>query len=337
MSITSALHGMKSVIFSKLFVTLPIPEATPGITEQIFIVTGANGGLGFESSLHLSRLGVGKLIMAVRTLAKGEEAKKRILDITHQPSTTIEVWPLDMDSYDSVKAFATRASTALPRLNGVLANAGVMSTKWNLSESHEKMLNINVVSTFLLYLLLLPKMRESGKETGQLCRFVIPNSALHNMAPLAELDPDKDSRIIDRLNDEKTANMSGRYPLSKLLVLYTVRELAKRCSATGKGDCIINTPNPSFCKSNLSHESADSRAFKMFEKALARSAEEGSRVLVHGLLAGKETSGQYLSNCQIEIPKDHVTIKWGQRVQKKFVDELLEELNSIQPGVTSII
>ncbi|KAK8039687.1 short-chain dehydrogenase [Apiospora rasikravindrae] len=300
MSVTSALYGMKSVIGSKLFVKLPIPEAGPGIHKQTFIVTGANGGLGFESSLHLSRLGVGKLIMGVRTLAKGEEAKKKIIEITGQSPSTIEVWPLDMDSYDSVKAFASRVVAELPRLDGVLANAGVMTTQWSLSEGHEKTLNVNVISTFLLYLLLLPKMRESGTRTGQISRFVIPNSALYNMAPLGELDPDQDLSIIKRLDDEKTANMSGRYPLSKLLVLFAVREFAKRSSATGKGDSIVNTPNPSFCKSNLAQESADSRAFKMFEKVMARSTNEGSRVLVHGLLAGSETNGQYMSNCQVE-------------------------------------
>lgn len=196
-----------------------------------------------------------------------------------------------MDSYDSVKMFADRVSPELPGLDSVLANAGVMTTQWSLSEDHEKILNVNFISTFLLYMLLLPKMRESGKATGHICRFVIPNSALYNMAPLAELDPDKNPSIIERLNNERTADMSGRYPLSKLLVLFAVRELAARSNATGKGDVIINTPNPSFCKSNLAHESADSRAFKIFEKVLARSAEEGSLVLMHGLLAGPETNG----------------------------------------------
>lgn len=301
MSVTSALYGMKSVIGSKLFVTLPVPEAGPEILQQVFIVTGANGGLGFESSLRLSRLGVGKLILGVRSLTKGEDAKKRIIDITGQPPSTIEVWPLDMDSYDSVKAFANRVSIELPRLDGVLANAGVMTTQWSLREGYEKTLNVNFISTFLLYMLLLPTMRESGRVTGHACRFVIPNSALYNMAPLEELDPDKNPSIIGRLNNERTANMSGRYPLSKLLVLFAARELAARSNATGKGDVIINTPNPSFCKSNLAHKSSDSRAFRVFEKVLARSAEEGSRVLVHGLLAGPETNGQYLSNCQVEM------------------------------------
>ncbi len=166
------------------------------------------------------------------------------------------------------------------------ANAGVMTNNFALSEGIEKTLNVNVVSTFLLYLLILPKMRNSGQETGNVCRYVIPNSALHYMAPLAELDS-KDQGIIERLNDPKNANMAGRYPLSKLLVIYAVREFALRSNSPSRGQCIINTPNPSFCKSNLSRESQDSFGFRMFERLLARSTEEGSRALVHGLLAGK--------------------------------------------------
>jgi len=203
-----------------------------------------------------------------------------------------------MDSYDSIKTFAARASQ-LPRLDGVLANAGIMTDKFGLSELNEKTLNVNVVSTFLLYLLLLPKMQESGQQTGHSCRFVIPNSALHFMAPLTELEP-KNGSIISELNDPKKANMAGRYPVSKLLVIYAVRELAERSKSSRRGSCIINTPNPSFCKSNLAREAQEGRGFRIAEKVLARSTEEGSRVLVHGLLAGQESNGQYLSNCHVE-------------------------------------
>ncbi|KAI1483193.1 NAD(P)-binding protein [Daldinia eschscholtzii] len=299
MSVFSALYGAGSVIFSKLFVKLPVPSGNPQLPSYTIIVTGANTGLGFEACLHLSRLGVDKLIMGVRTIAKGEDAKRRVIKATGRPESSIEVWPIDMDSYDSIKSFATRASE-LSRLDGVLANAGVMTSNFSLSERNEKTLNVNVISTFLLYLLLLPKMRESGQNTGHSCHYVIPNSALHYVAPLAELDPNGPS-IIDRLNDPHKSNMAGRYPLSKLLVLYAVREFAERTSSSGKGACIINTPNPSFCKSNLANESQGSRGFRIFEKLLARSSEEGSRVLVHGLLAGEESNGQYLSNCHVEV------------------------------------
>ncbi|KAJ2978886.1 hypothetical protein NQ176_g3569 [Zarea fungicola] len=298
MSILSAARGISTTIFSNLFVSLPIPSADSDLSVQTFIVTGSNKGLGLESARHLSRLGAGKLILAVRNEAKGLEAKRNILATTARPESSIDIWSLDMDSVDSIRAFAVRAAT-LPRIDGVLANAGLMTTKFSSSEGNEQSLHVNVIGTFLLYLLLAPKMRESGRHTGNVCRYAIPNSALHYTAPITELRS-RDDGLMRRLSNRDTADMAGRYSLTKLLVVYAVRELAERSAASAKeAPIIINTPNPSFCKSDLGKEMADSLGFKISERLIARSTEEGSRTLVHGLLAGQETNGQYLTNCHV--------------------------------------
>jgi NAD(P)-dependent dehydrogenase (short-subunit alcohol dehydrogenase family) len=171
-----------------------------------------------------------------------------------------------------------------------------MTTQFALSENNEKTLTVNVVNTFLLFFLLLPAMRRSEQQTGFACRFVIVNSALHMAAPLAELDAPV---IFDRLNDPKQALMSGRYPLSKLLVVYAVREIAERTKSSNKGKFIINAPNPSWCKSDLGKE-MESFGYNVAEKLLARSTEEGSRALVHGLLTDETSNGQYLTNCHVQ-------------------------------------
>ncbi|KAL6874497.1 hypothetical protein HDV57DRAFT_510985 [Trichoderma longibrachiatum] len=328
----SALYGLGSVIYGKVCVTVPIPTTSNDLSDHIIIVTGSNSGLGFEATRHLSRLGVGKIIMAVRTLSKGEAAKKQILQSTGKPESSIEVWHIDMDSQDSVKAFASQAAL-LPRIDGVLANAGIMTGQFTLSDGNERTLNVNVINTFLLFFLLLPSMRSSEQRTGNPCRFAIPNSALHYMAPLAELN-EKDTSILDRLNDPKRADMAGRYPLSKLLVLYVVREIAERTKSSNKGEFIINTPNPSWCRSDLGKE-MESAGYKMAEKILARTTEEGSRTLVHGVLADETSHGHYLNNCHVQAPAKHVTNRWGQGVQKKFFDELIIKLDSISPGISS--
>ncbi|KPM41846.1 hypothetical protein AK830_g4749 [Neonectria ditissima] len=326
MSILTAIHGVVSTFASNLFISLPVPQGNESLQQQVIIVTGSNVGLGLETSRHLLRLGVGKLIMAVRNPTKGEAARKELLASTGRDAASTEIWELDMDSYDSVKAFSERASQ-LPRLDGVLANAGLMTSKFSLSEGNEKTLNVNVISTFLLCLLLLPKMRESEHQTGNPCRFVIPNSAMHYWAPLGELEAVDE--IMSRLNDSKKANMSGRYPLSKLLVIFVVRELAERCGSSP----IINTPNPSYCKSELLREQAGF-VTNITDKLLARSTEMGSRALYHGLFAGKESHGCYLTNCHVQIPARHVTSGKGQKIQKAFLNQLTEKLEKIQPGIS---
>lgn len=294
----SALQGTVSTILSNTFVTLPVPTADASIQQQTFIVSGANTGLGLESCRHLSRLGAGKLIMACRTPSKGEAAKRDILETTKRPESSIEVWHLDMDSYESIRLFVEQVKE-LDRLDGVLANAGIMTRNFRLSEGFEASINVNVIATFYLYLLLAPKMRESGKKTGNLCRFTVPNSALHFLAQLNHLQP-KSGAIMEELNDAEKSDMGDRYNLTKLLIVYATREFAERDAASGKPRIIVNTPNPSFCKSNLADELKGDTGMQTFENLLARSTEEGSRALVHGVLCGEESNGQYLTNCHVQ-------------------------------------
>jgi NAD(P)-dependent dehydrogenase (short-subunit alcohol dehydrogenase family) len=236
--------------------------------------------------------------MAVRNLEKGEAARLKLLEDTGRDASTIDVWELDMDSYVSVKKFATRVET-LPRLDALLANAGLATTTFSLSEDNEKTVTVNVVSTFLLILLLLPKLREAASRFGICPRVSIVNSALHYIAPLAEIDVSNQTNIFSRLNNKETANMAMRYPLSKLLVLFAVRALAKRLEESKGPLVVVNTPNPSWCKSQLMREN-ESFGNRVGERMMARSTEEGSRALVHGILSGKESSGQYIDNCQVK-------------------------------------
>lgn len=298
MSLISVAHGLTSTILSNFFIHLPYPNAN--LQGQTIIVTGSNTGLGFEASRHLVRLGVGKLIMAVRNMQKGEAARRELLASEKIGDSSIEVWLLDMDSYSSVKEFASRASN-LPRLDVVLANAGVCTSIFSVTEDNERTITTNVVSTFLLVLLLLPKLRQSAEQFGIVPRIVIPNSALHYLAPVKELNVNGGG-LFANLNNKNTADMTSRYPVSKLLVVYVVRELSDRLRNSKKPLVIINTPNPSYCKSQLLRDPGLSTSFlvKMGERVFARSTEAGSRALVHGILSGPESHGQYMTNCHIQ-------------------------------------
>ncbi|KAF4998969.1 hypothetical protein FGRMN_2768 [Fusarium graminum] len=315
-------------MLSNLFVTLPYPETALDLSDKVMIVSGSNTGLGFETSQHLLRLGLGKLIMAVRSLDKGEKARQQLLKSTKCSPKAIEVWHLDMARYESVKSFAARANSTLPRIDVVLANAGLAtSAEFTMAEDNERTITVNVVSTFLLFLLLLPKLRESSFPG----KFIIPNSATHYWAPVKELVPDANaSPIFARLNDPKTSLMASRYEVSKLIVLYIVREIAAHLDALEKSSVIINTPNPSYCKSDLLRE-VPQLAPPDF---LARTPEMGSRALVTGIFAGPESNGKYMTNCHLREPACHVTNKTGAKIQSAIFEELLAKLEAISPGVS---
>jgi NAD(P)-dependent dehydrogenase (short-subunit alcohol dehydrogenase family) len=171
-------------LYSQLLVTLPYP--TKDFTGQTIIITGANTGLGFEAAKHFIRLNASKVILAVRSLEKGHLAKESILTTCPStPETALEVWALDLSSYDSVKAFGERVQE-MKRLDAVLENAGIGTGIWKEVEGNESTITVNVISTELLAFLVLPKLRETAVKYNVHPRLSIVASDLHFVVKFPE-------------------------------------------------------------------------------------------------------------------------------------------------------
>lgn len=141
---------------------LPLAVSKESCSGCTYIVTGANTGLGFEATKHLVALGSTKVIMAVRNLSLGEEAKAKIEESTGVANIA-EVWELDLASYVSVKEFAKKAAD-LDRIDALIENAGLAMSQGIFAEGHLLAVTVNVISTFLLAVLLLPKLKESAQK-----------------------------------------------------------------------------------------------------------------------------------------------------------------------------
>ena len=249
-------------LHSQLFVTPAYP--TTSCAGQIIIVTGSNVGLGKEAARHFTRLGASKVILAVRNSQAGEEAKKDIETSTKCGADILEVWTLDLLSYESCKSFADRASK-LPRLDVLLENAGVAGYKWSLAGVHERMIAVNVISTFYLAMLMLPKLKSSAREFGIKPRLVIVSSSVHDRTRFPEW---KEPNTFDALGDESKARMRERYPTSKLLEVLVVRQIAPQLEGSG---VILNMLNPGLCHSELARDGGLFLAFmKFFSRARPR-------------------------------------------------------------------
>lgn len=200
----SAVSYFLGFLYSQFLITPPKPTTT--FTNQTVIITGSNTGLGLEAARHITALNAANVILAVRTVSKGEAAKTSIEKSTGRTGI-IEVWPLDLSSYESVKQFAARASKELQRVDVLLENAGLMVEKFAVVEEDETTVTTNVVSTCLLALLMLPKMRETGREFGVVPRLVVVSSDLHFMAKFPERDA---SGIFEALNERGKTDMNDR-------------------------------------------------------------------------------------------------------------------------------
>ena len=189
----------------QLFTTLPYPQESAA--GQTVIITGANVGLGFEAARHFVRLGAAKVILAVRDPQKGEAAKRSIQEL-EKCQDVVEVWSLDLCSYESVQQFAEHVQKTLPRVDILLENAGVAKYTYSMAEDDETTITVNVISTFLLALLLLPKLRETAVRYNVTPHLTIVSSNVHFFTQFPEKSsPD----IFITLADRDTANMADRY------------------------------------------------------------------------------------------------------------------------------
>lgn len=142
-------------------------------------MTGANCGLGLEAARHFVRLNAAKVIIGCRNLQKGEAAKADI-ERTSNRKHVVEVWQVDLTSFDSVVEFCAQVRN-LNRLDILIENAGIATGKFELFEGYESTITVNVISTFLMALLLLPKLWESAIKFNITPHVTIVSSDAHQM------------------------------------------------------------------------------------------------------------------------------------------------------------
>lgn len=230
-------------IIKQPFIRLPYPSKS--FADQTVIVTGSNTGLGKEAARHIARLGASTLILAVRSLERGEAAKEDIERSTGCGKDVIKVWQLDMASYNSVLKFAERAERELRRVDVLLANAAIATGYFTMAEDNESTLTVNVISTLLLVLAMLPKMKKTAKSYSTSPVITITSSGAHAGADFpAKSAPD--GQLFATMNDQSNGFDFGRYPLSKLLELFCVRSIGEQHPNMSVA---INDVDPGLCQS----------------------------------------------------------------------------------------
>ncbi|KAF3397087.1 Short chain dehydrogenase yanD [Talaromyces pinophilus] len=314
---------------SQLCVKLPVP--TKQYTGQTVIVTGSNVGIGLETARYLVSLDAAKVILAVRNTAKGEAAAKSITQSTGRTGV-VEVWPLDLTEYDSVKSFAERAKS-LERLDILINNAGILVYDFEFAEDNESTITVNAVSAMLLSILLLPKLRDTSVRYGKENVLTFTGSFVHYMTEFPER---KAPNILAELANKDRADMKNRYYVSKMVQLLMIRELANQIASSSlPGNITVSAVNPGFVKTEVMRNASITfhLFFRPYRKLVARSAQEGARTLLHAAAGGKETHGQYLSDCEVAVTSELVRSAEGKEAQKKLWTELSATLEKIVPGI----
>jgi NAD(P)-dependent dehydrogenase (short-subunit alcohol dehydrogenase family) len=222
---------------------------------RIFLITGANSGIGLEAARILARAGA-RLIFAVRDTAKGERAAAEI------PGGA-EVRRLDLASLDSVRAFA--ADTTEP-FDVLVNNAGVMALPFSrTAEGFEMHIGVNHLGPFALTNLLLPMITD---------RVVTVSSGAHRMGGIDLADLNWERRRYRRWD---------AYGQSKLANLLFTLELERRLAATGSGVRAM-AAHPGYSATNLQFHYGNrvvDRLMGVGNRIFAQTAEMGALPIVY--------------------------------------------------------
>jgi NAD(P)-dependent dehydrogenase (short-subunit alcohol dehydrogenase family) len=272
----------------------PAPNTT--LSGRTAIVTGGNTGLGYEAAAQLLGLRLSCMILAVRSIDRGEVAASKLRQ--QYPNAKIEVWQLDMCSYDSIQSFASRVGSQLSRVDIVILNAGTIRLKFSQVKStgHEEIMQVNYISTMLLAILLLPILKKKGPPDGQPAHLTIISAALTLVAKL----PNRNSiPLLPSFDDPKTFDHQEHYHSSKLLAQMFLWKLVDYVSAD---DVIINLADPAWCKgTDLAREVHGAMKIGLYLFGLTgRSTKVGASCYVDAVVnKGKESHGCFLMSWKI--------------------------------------
>jgi NAD(P)-dependent dehydrogenase (short-subunit alcohol dehydrogenase family) len=198
------------------------------------LVTGATGGLGYETSLELARAGA-EVILTGRSDAKGRTALERIR--REVPAAQIRFEPIDLASLASISRATKRLLEEDLAIDVLVNNAGVMMLPKHekTADGFERQFGTNYLGHFALTAQLLALLQKSAAP-----RVVNLSSIAHRRGKIA----------FDNLQGERAYKAWPAYEQSKLAMLVFALELQRRSDANG-WRLMSNAAHPGFARTDL--------------------------------------------------------------------------------------
>jgi hypothetical protein len=254
----------------------------PDQTGRIAIVTGANSGLGYETTLALAQKGA-QVVMTTRSLDKGRSAEADVRQ--HMPDAKLDAMKLDLGSLDSVREFAAEYKAKFNRLDMLINNAGVMGTpKLATADGFEMQLGVNHLGHFAL--------------TGHLIDLLVstPGSRIVSVSSNASY---MGTINFDDLMSEQSYTRYGAYSQSKLANVMFGFELQRKLQAVNADSRSIAV-HPGYAATNLqggaAHSSgalADRFIYPITNRIVAQSGAMGALSQLYAATAPDAKGGAF--------------------------------------------
>lgn len=258
------------------------------LSGKTYIVTGANSGVGFETTRQLVKQG-GHVVMACRRVSAGREEAKSFVGL----NGSYEVMECDLADLQSVRDFTTSFLAKHDRLDGLMCNAGMVNMA-NKPEFSKDGFEITMAVSFFGHFLLTEMLQGILIQSAP-SRIGILSSVVHAGSPKNRY------RVhLDDLNFEaRKYNNFAAYGEAKVAVVQYARELAERLKGTGVTTASIH---PGWARSNFGKGGNFlMRALMTIARPLTRSISnsnwESAQTSLHVLLSDEapKHSGAYFS------------------------------------------
>jgi NAD(P)-dependent dehydrogenase (short-subunit alcohol dehydrogenase family) len=209
-------------------------DTVPDQAGRRAVVTGANSGTGKEAARRLAEAGA-HVVMAVRTVAKGEQARDEIL--ARHPGARLEVRRIDLADLASVRAFSDGLLAEATPLDLLVNNAGVMAppARMTTADGFELQFGSNFLGPFALTLRLLPLLLAAPAP-----RVVTMSSGTANYGRIH----------LDDLQWERRYRANFAYAQSKLADLMLTLRLAA-VAVQRDWDLMSVAAHPGYTRTNL--------------------------------------------------------------------------------------
>ncbi|PYH46715.1 NAD(P)-binding protein [Aspergillus saccharolyticus JOP 1030-1] len=328
-------------LYRQFFLAAPVVSRKEvDLTGQVAIVTGATVGLGLETARQLLDLNC-QVILAVRDLGRGEQARRNLLQGRSPTEATeqVSVWALDLDSYESIQGFAARTQT-LPHLDIAVLNAGVykVDEQFHATTHFEEGVQINYLANVLLLTLLLPVLYAKRRAPDRPGRLVLVNSDTAAWSVFREGRGGRGPLLPAFQRPMQPAwNMQERYGVSKLLGQFFLVELTKRVAASA---VTVTSANCGMCYgSSIGRDGVgrlEGYVWAVVSRILGRSCAVGARTFVHAATRfGPEIHGQYLEDARLRPLAPIIYRPEGVKIAGVLWEETMEELSFA--GVREIV
>ncbi|KAK3844480.1 MAG: hypothetical protein J3R72DRAFT_473136 [Linnemannia gamsii] len=216
-------------------------DQIPDLAGKVAIVTGANSGLGYATTVALAAHGA-RVFLACRSEKRAKEAIERAkaeikVKFPHSPAPQLDFLELDQGDLNKTRQSAQEfLKTGLP-LHILVNNSGLYDVPLGLTvDGIEDEFGVNHMGTFVFTLALLDRIKES-----QPSRIVILSSYVHEMAAGINYDT-----IFKAGDTEQSHHQSalGRYARSKLANVMFANALARRVKDQPR--LFVNSCHPGF-------------------------------------------------------------------------------------------